>query len=261
MERSARTEEAARPTRKQLKAALSRSVPAGGERTVLRDAERALSDAQQLTRTLRRERTALSRQIAVRERKLCDWKVECALPLLCIYDAARLTHAQGKLPYDGAANADAMERALARAGDMPWRRIADVQSAGDNACALTLRNAYVRAAGALAGFGGAWVLCAAATAWCALQHAEFCGCKSGKEGSTCSCRTKCLRTATWWTSSRTSPTATRGRPAARTRATRARHLRAPRGTRAFADAAKALQRHEAECDTVDAEAVTSRRDG
>lgn len=73
-------ERTGRPTRKQLKASLSRKVPLGAEQGVLHDAERALEDAQRELRYQRRLRSALSSAISVRERKLADWKVAYARP-------------------------------------------------------------------------------------------------------------------------------------------------------------------------------------
>lgn len=51
-----------------------------------------------------------------------------------------------------------MKRALARAGDMPWRRIADVRAAGEFASMLIVRKPFRRTLDGLSGFGAVWVL-------------------------------------------------------------------------------------------------------
>lgn len=113
-----------------MKAHLSRTVPQGEEKEYLEEARRELRLAQEEIARLTKERTKLSREISVRQRKLGDWK--------------------GKIPRG---DIEPPTRALQRAGKMPWTCIADLDGSS-----ITIRKEYKRAIEGLRGFSHIWIV-------------------------------------------------------------------------------------------------------
>lgn len=133
------------PTRKQLKAELSKAVPPGAEAAVLAEAEADLLAAQAALAALRKERARNERAISVRERKLADWK--------------------GKIPFVGEPSPEAAVVSLQRAGVMPCTPIADVAQSPSaeerldaESTRLVFRPDFRRALTGLAGFSHVWLI-------------------------------------------------------------------------------------------------------
>lgn len=113
-----------------LKAHWSRTTGEGEEHELLRNTERELGAAKAELEGMIRERNELSREISVRERKLCDWK--------------------GKVPRG---ELEPPTRALERASDVSCVCIGVVRGRR-----MEIEKRYRRALTGLSGFSHGWVI-------------------------------------------------------------------------------------------------------